>query len=154
MTAQERLTIVPVTREHVRSFVRAHHRTHPLDSPNAVFRVGVANEAGDLVGVAEVGWPKARGWSEGTLEVSRTATDGTANANSALYGAAWRAARALGWSRLVTYTQEGETGASLRGAGWRVLGERRARTGAGWQSRPGRARPADGVVRTAWEMTA
>ncbi|MGN9796199.1 XF1762 family protein [Streptomyces sp. OZ13] len=51
------------------------------------------------------------------LEVTRTATDGTRNANSLLYGAAWRAAKALGYTRLITYTQASETGASLRGTG-------------------------------------
>ncbi len=40
-----------------------------------------------------------------------------------LYSAAWRAARALGYKRLVTYTLPEEGGASLRGAGWRLLGE-------------------------------
>lgn len=40
-----------------------------------------------------------------------------------LYGAAWRACRALGYRRLVTYTLPAEGGMSLRGAGWRCLGE-------------------------------
>lgn len=55
--------------------------------------------------------------------MTRLATDGTRNACSMLYGACWRAARALGWRRLVTYTLPSEGGASLRAAGWRLLGE-------------------------------
>jgi hypothetical protein len=60
------------------------------------------------------------GW---TLEVNRVATDGTPNACSALYGAAWRATKALGYKRLITYTLPEEGGSSLRGAGWKCLGE-------------------------------
>jgi hypothetical protein len=41
----------------------------------------------------------------------------TGRHNSALYGAAWRVARATGYHRLITYTQHGETGASLRATG-------------------------------------
>ena len=79
---------------------------------------------GVLVGVATVGRPVARHFDDGyTLEVNRTCTDGTENANSMLYGAAWRASKALGYRRLITYTQAGESGVSLRAAGWRVVAE-------------------------------
>jgi hypothetical protein len=84
-----------------------------------------------LVGVATVGRPVARHLDDGyTLEVNRTCTlDGTPNVNSMLYGAAWRAAKALGYRRLITYTQEGESGASLRAAGWRLIAELSPRPG-------------------------
>jgi len=98
----------------------------------------------------------ARSYDDGrTLEVNRTCTDGTPNANSALYGAAWRAARALGYLRLITYTQEGESGASLRGAGWRIVGERPARLS--WAASSVALQHlrhpvgAGGVERTLWE---
>ena len=52
------------------------------------------------------------------LEVNRTCTDGTRNANSMLYGAIWKAAKAMGYVRCITYTQADETGASLKAAGW------------------------------------
>jgi hypothetical protein len=86
--------------------------------------------------VVIVGRPVARmldnGW---TLEVNRCCTDGTRNACSLLYGAAWRAAKALGYRRLITYTLPEEGGASLRGAGWKDLG---LRGGGNWNvpSRP------------------
>jgi len=71
-----------------------------------------------------VGRPVARllhdGW---TAEVLRLCTTGERNACSMLYGASWRAARALGYRRLVTYTLPEEGGASLRAAGWRCIGE-------------------------------
>lgn len=72
-----------------------------------------------MVGVATAGRPVARHYDDGrTLEVNRTCTDGTKNANSMLYGAVWRAAKAMGYLRCITYTQADETGASLRAAGW------------------------------------
>lgn len=53
-----------------------------------------------------------------------------------LYGACWRACKALGYRRLITYTLPEEGGASLRAAGWTTLGER----GGGSWSREGRPR--------------
>ncbi|MFD4611942.1 XF1762 family protein [Streptomyces sp. NPDC058440] len=76
-----------------------------------MFAVGAADETGILRAVAIVGRPVARHLDDGTtLEVTRTASDGTRNANSLLYGASWRAAKALGYRRLITFTQEGESG--------------------------------------------
>lgn len=75
-------------------------------------------------GVAIVGRPVSRHVQDGwTCEVTRLATDGAKNACSMLYGAAWRAARALGWRRMVTYTLATEPGTSLVAAGWRVVGQ-------------------------------
>jgi hypothetical protein len=110
--------------------------------------------ADKLVGVAIVGRPVARHLDDGhTLEVTRTATDGTSNVNSLLYGAAWRATKALGYTRLITYTQAGETGASLRGAGWRILAERPARPGWDRPSRPRTATGTEHMPRTLWEAS-
>jgi len=61
------------------------------------------------------------GW---TLEVNRCCTDGTKNACSMLYSAAWKAAKALGYKRLITYTLPEEGGASLRASNWKCIGER------------------------------
>lgn len=144
-----KLDIVPVSQREANAFVQLHHRHHDAVR-GAKFCVGVAL-AGEVVGVAIVGRPVARNFDDGwTLEVNRTCTDGTANANSALYAAAWRAARALGYRRLVTYTQAGESGASLRGAGWRIIAERRPRPGWDVPSRP-RVDTSGGVARTLWE---
>ena len=38
------------------------------------------------------------------------------------YAAAWRATKALGYQSLITYTLASEGGASLRAAGWKVVG--------------------------------
>jgi hypothetical protein len=70
------------------------------------FAIGVA-DGEVLVGVAMAGRPFARMLDDGlTLEVTRVATDGHRNACSLLYAAAWQAARAMGYRRLVTYTQK------------------------------------------------
>jgi hypothetical protein len=87
-----------------------------------------------------------------TLEVTRAATDGTANVNSMLYGASWRAAKALGYRRLITYTRAGETGSSLRAAGWRVIAQRKALPGWSRPSRPRDNSKYDAIPRTLWEM--
>jgi len=55
--------------------------------------------------------------------VTRVASDGYVNACSQAYGALRRAAVALGYVRLVTYSLPDEGGASLRAAGWRLDGE-------------------------------
>jgi len=120
---QPRLTIVPLTQREAIAFIEEHHRHHKPPRGD-VFRIGVADESGTIRGVATIGRPVARMLADGwTLEVTRVATDGCPNACSALYGAAWRAARALGWKRLVTYTLPEEGGTSLRAAGWKLIGE-------------------------------
>lgn len=151
--ARQRLTIVPCSIQDAKAIVKRWHRHHP-PPVSGLFALGVVGEDGALHGVAIVGRPVARMADDGwTCEVIRVATDGTANACSALYGAAWKAARALGWSRMITYTLPSEGGASLRGAGWREVGA--AGGGEGWlhHPRPGKClHPTD--VKTRWEVGA
>lgn len=59
-----------------------------------------------------------------TLEVTRLASDGCPNACSCLYGAAWRAAKALGYGKLITYILESESGTTLKASGWKLIGKR------------------------------
>ena len=80
------------------------------------------------------------------------ATDGSPNACSALYAAAWQVAKALGYRRLVTYTQAGESGASLRAAGWRVVAARPPRRGWTTPSRPRADHGVDHVARLRWQQ--
>jgi hypothetical protein len=144
------LRLVPISFADACGFVSMWHRHH-RPPVGCKFAVGVARE-GVLVGVAIVGRPVARLADDGqTLEVTRTATDGTPNANSMLYGAARRAAWALGYRRLITYTQGGEPGTTLRAAGWRVIAERPATSGWDRPSRPRVDRGTDGIPRTLWE---
>lgn len=116
------LSLCPVTLREANAFVETHHRHHKPDR-GCIFCVAVESE-GRIVGVAIVGRPKSRNLQDGyTAEVTRLATDGTRNACSILYAASWRAARALGYRRIGTYTLPDEGGASLRAAGWRLIGE-------------------------------
>ncbi len=125
------MNICPITLAEANAFVLLHHRHHkPV--PGAKFSVAVEQD-GEICGVAVVGRPVSRHLDNGwTLEVNRCATDGTRNACSMLYGAARRAAFAMGYRRLITYTLPEEGGASLRGAGWHCIGER---GGGSWNCR-------------------
>lgn len=144
------IELVPVSFKTACEFVDGWHR-HNRPPPGMVFCVGAAAD-GVLVGVVTVGRPVAKALQDGrTLEVTRTCTDGTRNVNSLLYGAAWRAAKALGYTRLVTYTQASETGTSLRGAGWRVIAERRPTKGWDRPSRPRDNGSYLSTTRTLWE---
>jgi hypothetical protein len=146
------LTLVPCTLRQATAYVEQHHRHH-APPQGGLFAVGVAREGdGEMCGVAIVGKPVARNLNDAwTAEVTRVATDGTRNACSMLYGACWRAARALGWRRLITYTLTEEPGTSLRAAGWKVVGETK---GGSWD-RPSRPRvdnhPTQAKLR--WEAT-
>lgn len=111
------MKVVPITFREACDFVDKLHR-HNKAPRGHKFSIGLLN-GGELVGVAMVGRPVARALDDGaTAEVNRTCTDGTRNANSMLYGAAARAAQAMGYGRLITYTQADESGASLRAAGF------------------------------------
>ena len=146
------LVVVPVSFKNAAGFVAEHHRHHRPPVGHK-FSIGVA-DGETLVGVAMVGRPVARFYDDGlTLEVNRTATDGTPNANSMLYGAAWRAAKALGYRRLITYTQDGETGVSLSAANWRVVAQRPPTKGWSVPSRPRTDRGVDHIARTLWEAS-
>lgn len=112
------MNIVPITLREACAFIEQHHRHN---KPPRGWKFGCALVDGErMVGVATAGRPVARHYDDGrTIEVNRTCTDGTRNANSMLYGAIRRAAKALGYRKAITYTQADETGASLRASGWR-----------------------------------
>ena len=115
------LEICPMTLKEANAYVEEFHRHHRAVTGHK-FSVGLT-DGEKIVGVAIVGRPVGRYIDDGwTLEVNRLCTDGTRNACSMLYAAAWRAARAMGYKRLVTYILESENGASLRAAGWKCAG--------------------------------
>lgn len=130
-----KLTLQRVALGEANAFVAALHRHHkPV--VGHLFSLG-ASMGGVIVGVVIVGRPVSRMRDDGaTAEVTRLCTDGTKNACSFLYGAAARAAFALGFKRIGTYILASEPGTSLTGAGWRLIGER----GGGSWSREDRPR--------------
>lgn len=144
------LTLCPITLREAHAFVTVHHRHHRR-SQGALFAVA-AEADGEIKAVAVIGRPVARAMQDGyTAEVVRLCSDGSRNACSLLYGAAWRAARSRGYRRLVTYTLDTEPGTSLVGAGWRLVG---AGGGGSWscKSRPRvDTHPTQGKLR--WERS-
>lgn len=124
-----------MTLKEAMAFTNKHHRHHRAPQ-GGKFAVAV-NDGENIVGVVVVGRPVARLFDDGyTAEVTRLCTLGHKNACSMLYSAAWRACRAMGYRRLITYTLAEEGGVSLRAAGWKCLGE----AGGGTWSRTSRPR--------------
>jgi len=117
------LMVQPISLKEANAYVSLHHRHH---KPVVGHKYSISCVDGDniLHGVAIVGRPVSRYLDDGlSLEVNRLCTDGTKNACTILYGAAWRAARAMGYRRIFTYILETENGASLRAAGWHCDGQ-------------------------------
>ena len=129
------LALQPITLREARRFVELHHRHHKAPI-GGLFAVALGD--GETVrGVAIVGRPVARGNEDGwTAEVTRLCTLGDENACSMLYATCWRAARAVGYRRLITYILASEPGTSLKAAGWKLIGETK---GGSW-NRPSRPR--------------
>ena len=143
-----KLLAIPLTLDEANAFVRDRHRHH-LPVVGHKFSIGAALD-GTLVGAAIIGRPVARGRDDGrTLEVTRLCTDGIRNVCSFLYGRSAKAAFALGFVRIGTYLRADEDGASVRAAGWRLIGKTKGRS---WdcQSRPRHDRT-DIVDRTLFE---
>jgi hypothetical protein len=117
-----RLRSIPMDLEGANEFVARHHRHH---APVVGHKFSIGAARGDeLVGVVIVGRPVSRRRDDGeTLEVTRLCADGSKNVCSFLYGAAARAAFALGFKRIGTYIRSDEPGISLSAAGWRMVGE-------------------------------
>ena len=130
------LRLLCCSRSEAHDFINRYHRHHDAP-PGEVFRVAVVDDSGTVHGVALAGRPVARMLDDGrTLEVTRVAVDGTRNACSFLYGALRRAAWALGYGRIFTYTLPSEGGASLRAAGWTLDAQNKAHGGWNRPSRP------------------
>jgi len=107
------MTLRPCSLKEACAFVAQFHRHH--DPPQGHKFSMKALEGEHVVGVAIVGRPVGRHQDDGdTLELTRLCTDGTPNACSFLIGRVKRAARALGYKRLISYTLASEGGAAWR----------------------------------------
>ena len=135
MGSGEALALTPISLREANAFVERNHRHHKGVTGHK-FSIGCTRD-GELVGVAIMGRPVSRYRDDGlTLEVNRLCTTGAENACSMLYGAAARAARAMGYQKIITYTLDTEPGTSLRAAGWQCAGP------AGGERWTGKRRPA------------
>lgn len=129
------LALTPISLREANAFVERNHRHHKGVTGHK-FSIGCTRD-GELVGVAIMGRPVSRYLDDGlTLEVNRLCTTGAENACSMLYGAAARAARAMGYQKIITYTLDTEPGTSLRATGWQCAGP------AGGERWTGKRRPA------------
>lgn len=130
------LRIAPITLRQARAFVQEHHRHH--DRPQGGLWALALLRGDDLVGVAVAGRPVSGELQRrGYLEVTRVCVlEGVRNGCSMLYARIRRIAPLMGYARVITYTLESETGASLRGAGFEAV----ARTRGGSWDTPSRHR--------------
>ena len=130
------LEITPITLREARLWVDRVHRHHRAPV-FGLFAIGLS--VGDEIrGVAIVGRPVARSLDDGfTADVARVAVlEDTPNACSKLYAACWRAARAMGYRKLITYVLDTEPGTSVLAAGWKCVAKTKAQS---WD-RPSRPR--------------
>lgn len=122
----EKLSVIPITLREANDFVEQFHRHNGRTSRDGgKFALGACTPEG-LWGVVIVGNPLSATLMDGlTAEALRVCTrDGAPKGTgSFLYGRAWRVWQAMGGKRMVTYTLAVESGATLRGAGWKIVGE-------------------------------
>jgi hypothetical protein len=111
--------IHPITLKQANQFVIDNHRHHkPVIGHK--WSIGLMDNA-EIVGVAIVGRPVARGADDGvTAEVTRLATNGISNGCSMLYGACARVAKSMGYCKIQTYILNSESGISLKATGWEL----------------------------------
>tara|TARA_R100000664_G_scaffold1602_2_gene4075 strand:- start:1138 stop:1590 length:453 start_codon:yes stop_codon:yes gene_type:complete len=148
------LEIIPVTIREANEFVANFHR-HNKPTQGGRFAIGASVEEG-LVGVAIVGRPVSATLQDSmTAEVTRVCVVDHAPKNtcSFLYGRCWRIWQQMGGKRMVTYTLQEESGSSLRGAGWKIIGETKPDT---WDRKDRKRdwQPIYGQLKFRWEANA
>lgn len=113
------------------SMVNMYHRHHA--SPVGHLFSGAVFDGDVMCGAVIVGRPVSRHLDDGkTVELLRVVSDGTRNVCSKAMGWAVREAKRRGYSRVITYTLEEESGASLRATGFVADGRSE---GGSWSSR-------------------
>lgn len=115
------MKLAPCTVKAALKQVREWHR-HLPELQGGLFAAQCIDDDGNCLGVAVAGNPAQEWQGTGRIVISRVATSGAENACSMLYGALCRAAKALGYSEVWTYTLPTEPGTSLRAAGFIDMG--------------------------------
>jgi len=144
-----RLAVEPAELRDANAYITQLHRHHKRVQGHR-FSLRARCESGQIVGYIVVGRPVGRlaGRPSEVLEVTRCCTDGTPNAVSALYGAAARAGKAMGYKSIQTYTLPEEGGGSMKACGWEFVGE----AGGGvWKHTDGKPRRTDQPTCVKWK---
>lgn len=134
-----RLSILPTSLRRANTYIKDNHRHHgALNSCR--FALRVLDGRGKQRGVLVTRNPASKSLDDQlTLEISRICTDGAKNAVTKLVGSTRRAAKALGYKRIITYTLPEEGGASLRAANFDLVdtacGDTKLRHGGNGQRR-------------------
>ena len=118
------LAVAPTTLREANEFVANFHR-HSKPTQGGRFAIAAVFDQ-NIVGVAIVGRPVSQTLQDGlTAEITRlcVSKDAPKNTCSFLYGRCWRIWQQMGGNRMITYTLQSETGASLKVAGWTVMGQ-------------------------------
>lgn len=135
----EYMKIVPIFQKQAFEFLKIHR--HHIKPVGSIFQLAaeVTNGLAEtrICGVVIVVRPVSRHMQDGTTaEVTRLCTDGYGNACSFLYAAAWRVAKEMGYTRLITYILDTEPGTTPKAAGWHKVRDSR---GGSWNV-PSRSR--------------
>ena len=155
-----KLKVIPLTLKSANAYVEDFHR-HNKPCVGHRFSIGALDENENIVGVAIIGRPVARMLDDGfTAEVNRLCTndDSPKNVCSFLYARAWRIWQQMGGERMITYTLQSESGSSLKGAGWKIVGKTnkndfwntRKKTNVGYVSER-TEQAVDGQLKLRWE---
>lgn len=131
------LRIAPCTVKAASRFVREWHR-HLPEIQGGLFAAACETASGEVVAVGIAGNPPRAWQGTGRLVISRVAASAGGNACGMLYGALSRAADALGYREVWTYTLPHESGKTLKGSGFFDTGL----TGGGEWDCPSRRRSA------------
>jgi len=149
-----KLQPIPITLREANNFVEQFHRhSNRTTRDSGKFAIG-ATTGEEMVGIAIVGRPLARLLDDGyTAEITRVCTreESPKNTCSFLYGRCWRIWQQMGGKRMVTYTLQTESGSSLKGSGWKIVGK----TNKGNWDRKGRERdwqPIYGQLKFRWSV--
>lgn len=108
------MKVIPLDLKRANDFVALHHR-HNDPTSGHKFSIGLEVN-GELVGVGIAGRPIARALDNGrTLELRRICVkDNLKNGCSKLIAQLRRIGQLMGYERIITYTLQKESGASLR----------------------------------------
>ena len=117
-----KLQHVRIKLQEAAEFTLLHHR-HSKPLKRHKFSIGAKDKYGILLGVVTVDTCCSHEWSKrrDTVEIRRLVVKNQCkNVASFLLGKAVTACFALGFHYIVTYTQPGETGSSLKALGFRI----------------------------------